>query len=87
MAPSAAATVAAGGEDSGALPASKSNPQDSQKRPELAVPQRGQGAADSLADGADGVPRLAVSGAVAGELVDWPIRIPQTSQKSLLAES
>ena len=80
------------------MPVSKSNPQDSQKRPELAAPQRGQGtagspAADAPAGGATGcgfpgaAPAAGAAGAAAGELADPPIRIPQTSQKSLLAES
>jgi hypothetical protein len=65
------------------LPESKSNPQDSQKRPDLAVPHSGQGStAAAGCDGDDGD----AAGVTAG-LADALIRIPQTSQKSLLAES
>ena len=65
------------------MPELRSNPQDSQKRPDLAVPQSGQGSAGAAGcedDGGDDV------GVTAG-LADALIRIPQTSQKSLLAES
>jgi hypothetical protein len=66
----------------GAWPESKSNPQDSQKRPDLAVPHSGQGGADAAGGDDGGAP----PGVTAG-LADAPIRTPQTSQKSLLAES
>ena len=59
-----------------ARPASKSNPQDSQNRPDLAVPHCGQGSA-----GAGGC-----SGAAAVVLAEAPILIPQTSQKSTAAD-
>ena len=80
---SPAATGCAGTEVLGALPESRSNPQDSQKRPDLAVPHSGQGSAGAAGcedDGGD------AAGVTAG-LADALIRIPQTSQKSLLAES
>jgi hypothetical protein len=59
-------------------PASKSNPQDSQNRPDLAVPHCGQGSAGT-GGGCSG-------GAVAGVLAETPILIPQTSQKSTAAD-
>jgi len=58
-------------------PASKSNPQDSQNRPDLAVPHCGQGSA-----GAGGC----CSAGAAGVLAETPILIPQTSQKSTAAD-
>jgi hypothetical protein len=60
-----------------ARPASKSNPQDSQKRPDLAVPHCGQGSAG--AGGCSG-------GEAAVVLAEAPILIPQTSQKSAAAD-
>ena len=61
---------------------SKSNPQDSQNRPDLAAPQRGQGlaGADGCASGGKAV------GGDTGTPAGTPILSPQTSQKSLLAE-
>ena len=82
----AGSPAAAGGADAEvprAGPESKSNPQDSQNRPDLAVPHSGQGPADAAGGGDDGG---APPGVTAG-LADAPIRTPQTSQKSLLAES
>jgi hypothetical protein len=76
----------AGAAVAGALPESKSYPQDSQKRPDLAVPQSGHGSAgcpDWAGCGDDGTD---AAGDAAGP-ADPPTRIPQTSQKSLLAES
>jgi len=58
-------------------PASKSNPQDSQNRPDLAVPHCGQGSA-----GTGGC----CSAGAAGVLAETPILIPQTSQKSTAAD-
>jgi hypothetical protein len=60
-----------------ARPASKSNPQDSQNRPDLAVPHCGQGSAGS---------GDCSGGEAAGALAGPPILIPQTSQKSPLAD-
>jgi hypothetical protein len=57
---------------------SKSNPQDSQKRPDLAAPQCGQGSADACGACDCGSCGWALAGA--------PIFIPHTSQKSLLAD-
>jgi hypothetical protein len=59
-------------------PASKSNPQDSQNRPDLAVPHCGQGSV-----GTDGCR----SGGAPPVLAEAPILIPQTSQKSPLADA
>ena len=59
-------------------PASKSNPQDSQNRPDLAVPHCGQGLA--------GTGGCCSAGAAAGVLAETPILIPQTSQKSTAAD-
>jgi hypothetical protein len=56
-------------------PASKSNPQDSQNRPDLGAPQFGQGLAGTCGCGSGG---WAPAGA--------PILLPHTSQKSLLAD-
>jgi hypothetical protein len=61
-----------------ARPASKSNPQDSQNRPDLAVPHCGQGSA--------GTGDCCSGGGAAGVLAEAPIFIPQTSQKSPLAD-
>jgi len=80
---SPAAAGLTGAAVSGALPESKSNPQDSQKRPDLAVPHCGHGSAGSAGCDDDG----GVAAGVAAWLADALIRIPQTSQKSLLAES
>jgi len=82
-APLAAAAAAAG------RAASKSNPHDSQKRPDLASPHCGQGlaraaglvATDGCASGGKS------AGRAAGRLAGTSIRIPQTSQKSLLTET
>src|SRR5262245_36393005 len=69
----------------GAPPASKSNPQDSQNRPDLAAPQCGQGSACSC--GSDSCGSCGgTAGAAAGALAEEPILIPHTSQKSLLAD-
>jgi hypothetical protein len=64
-------------------PASKSNPQDSQNRPDLAAPQCGQGSA-----GAGGACRCSCGscGSCGWALAGAPILIPHTSQKSLLAD-
>ena len=59
-------------------PASKSNPQDSQNRPDLAVPHCGQGSAGTCG--------CCSAGAAAGVLAEAPILIPQTSQKSTAAD-
>src|SRR5690242_2458775 len=64
-------------------PASKSNPQDSQNRPDLAAPQCGQG---SAAAGCCGAGCWRASGSCDGTLGSAPILIPHTSQKSLLAD-
>jgi hypothetical protein len=75
-------------EAAGASAASKSSPQDSQNRPDLAVPQRGQVLAGAVGPvSADGCASggKAAGGAV-GRRAGTPILIPQTSQKSLLAE-
>jgi hypothetical protein len=80
---SPAAVGGADAEAPGARPESKSNPQDSQNRPDLAVPHSGQGPAGAAGCGDDGG---APPGVTAGP-ADAPIRIPQTWQKSLLAES
>jgi hypothetical protein len=62
---------------------SKSNPHDSQNRPDLSVPQFGQGTA-----GTGGCASCAGTAAGAAALLaEPPIFIPQTSQKSPLAES
>jgi hypothetical protein len=61
-----------------ARPASKSNPQDSQNRPDLAVPHCGQGSA--------GTGDCSGGDEAAGALAGPPILIPQTSQKSPLAD-
>jgi hypothetical protein len=68
--------------------ASKSNPQDSQNRPDLAAPQRGQGLARTAGPvGTDGCASGGKEGGgTAGTLAGTPILIPQTSQKSLLAD-
>jgi hypothetical protein len=63
----------------GAAPSPKSNPQDSQNRPDLAAPHCGQaspgtGGCAAGACGASGVP------------ADAPILTPQTSQKSPLTD-
>ena len=80
---SPAATDRTGAEMSGGWPESRSNPQDSQKRPDLAVPHSGQGSAGSAGcDDDDGDAASAPAG-----LADALIRTPQMSQKSLLAES
>jgi len=72
-------------EAAGATAASKSNPQDSQNRPDLAAPQCGQGPVGLV--GTDGCASGAkAAGKTSGTLAGTPIRIPQTSQKSLLAE-
>jgi hypothetical protein len=60
-----------------ARPASKSNPQDSQNRPDLAVPHCGQGSAGTGGCCSGGAPAV---------LAETPILIPQTSQKSPLAD-
>jgi hypothetical protein len=60
---------------------SKSNPHDSQNRPDLAVPQRGQGSAYTCGGGSGGW-AAGAGGGPAGS----PIFTPQTSQKSLLAD-
>jgi hypothetical protein len=62
-------------------PASKSNPQDSQNRPDLAAPQCGQGSA-----GACGAGGCDSCGSCGWALAGAPILIPHTSQKSLLAD-
>jgi len=74
--------VLAATEAAGAPAASKSSPQDSQNRPDLAPPQRGQdlASADGCASGGK------APGGAAGTPAGTPILIPQTSQKSLLAE-
>jgi hypothetical protein len=59
-------------------PASKSNPQDSQNRPDLAVPHRGQGSAATGGCCSGGAPD--------GVLAETPILTPQTSQKSTAAD-
>jgi hypothetical protein len=59
-------------------PASKSNPQDSQNRPDLAVSHCGQGSA--------GTGGCCSDGAAGGVLAETPILIPQTSQKSTAAD-
>jgi hypothetical protein len=63
----------------GAAPASKSNPQDSQNRPDLTAPHCGQALPGSggCAAGACGA---------SGMSADAPILTPQTSQKSLLTD-
>jgi hypothetical protein len=61
-----------------ARPASKSKPQDSQNRPDLAVPHCGQGSV-----GAGG---CCSGGEAAVVLAETPILIPQTSQKSTAAD-
>jgi hypothetical protein len=68
--------------------ASKSNPQDSQSRPDLAAPQRGQGLVSTAFQvGIDGCASGGkAAGGAAGTLAGTPILIPQTSQKSPLAE-
>jgi hypothetical protein len=77
------------------LPASKSNPQDSQNRPDLPAPQCGQVSAGSAGCGSAGCGSAGcgsagswggTGGASAGALAGAPILIPQTSQKSLLAD-
>src|SRR5215467_683313 len=74
-------------------PASKSNPQDSQNRPDLAAPQCGQGSASACCCAACCCPACccaagccAASGSCAWTPAAAPIRIPHTSQKSLLAD-
>jgi hypothetical protein len=61
--------------------ASKSNPQDSQNRPDLAAPQCGQGSA-----GACGACDCGSCGSCGWAPAGAPILIPHTSQKSLLAD-
>jgi hypothetical protein len=62
---------------------SKSNPHDSQNLPDLAVPQFGQGAAVTCGCSSG----AGTAGGVAGMLAEPSIFVPQTSQKSPLAES
>jgi hypothetical protein len=77
--------VLAAAEAAGAPATSKSNPQDSQNRPDGAAPQRGQGLAGPVsADGCASGGKAA--GGAAGTPAGTPILLPQTSQKSLLAE-
>jgi hypothetical protein len=79
----------------GAWPDVKSNPQASQNWPDLGFPQCGQGCADDGAACSDAaVPASPDAGPLAaGLLPAWPLpldpamRIPHTSQKSVLAES
>src|SRR5215831_16757012 len=63
-------------------PASKSNPQDSQNRPDRAAPQCGQGSAGACCCTSCGCP---VPGSCGWALAAAPILVPHTSQKSLLA--
>jgi hypothetical protein len=65
-------------------PASKSNPQDSQNRPDLAAPQCGQGSAVACGCGACG---CGSCGSCGWAPVVAPILMPHTSQKSLLADA
>jgi len=62
----------------------KLKPQASQNWPVLGVPQRGQASAAELAGSSRGGALTAAEGLVAGLP---PMRMPQTSQKSSLAES
>src|SRR5499427_385702 len=84
--PPGAALAATGA--AGVTAASKSNPQDSQNRPDLPAPQRGQGRAGPAGPvGTDGCASgEKAAGGAAGTPAGTPIVIPQTSQKSLLAE-
>jgi hypothetical protein len=67
-------------------PASKSNPQDSQNRPDLAAPQCGQGSAGACCCACWCAACCAASGSCGWTLAAAPILIPHTSQKSLLAD-
>jgi hypothetical protein len=91
---------AAGTERRGAWPVAKSNPHASQNWPDLGFPQCGQGCAgDGAACSDAAVPATPAAGPLAaGPLaagrppagsppLDPAMRIPHTSQKSVLAES
>src|SRR5215471_14821225 len=68
-------------------PASKSNPQDSQNRPDRAAPQCGQGSAGACCCASCcGTACCGTASGSCGWALAAPILVPHTSQKSLLAD-